>query len=554
MSTTADPDARTAGPEGAYAVGRGRSSRSARALALLRAHPLVVVFGVLGLVTRLAYWQVTERKFEDGLITVAHAVSVAEGIGLTHHPYEPVTHGFTTALSVLVPTVGELINGVWSYVDGFLVLRTVSLVAFVVAIVFADRIARRLGVGTWGRVFVLGFMAVDYNHIMYGMSGMETQIGVAVLLAAVDATMRRATVAAGVLFGLCVLARPDFALFIGPALLMLLLWRRREALRAGVISLAVVAPWLIFTTAYFGSPVPNTIQAKSLRYTVPWPESLSPVAWWEFTTSQVGGRLDHTWHQFTPFLNNGFVVDAPLHPFLSAGIATVFLGLAVIGGYLARRDFGWAAVLGFLALFATYRLLTLPEGYYEWYYPPVTALVALCAGLGITYVHRLARKTGIVLSVGLFAVFALPLPSMIVLDSRIQHDIEDRVRVPMGKWLNVNVPPGESVTSESAGYVGYFGRVKLYDYPGLTSKETLAIMKRLGPERNSLFELVRAAGSDFVVLRPSERQAFQEQFGDVADDYKEVASFGVPFEQTKLEWGGVAMVNIDREFVVMRRR
>jgi hypothetical protein len=196
----------------------------------------------------------------------------------------------------------------------------------------------------------------------------------------------------------------------------------------------------------------------------------------------------------------------------------------------------------------------LPEGYYEWYYPPVLALAALCAGVALTRLRALVPRTSALVAVGLVALFAWALPAMVVLDSRLQHEIEDRVRVPLGLWLRDNVPPGQSVTSESAGYVGYFGRVKLLDYPGLTSPEALSVLQRLGPQRNSMDQLIAAARPDFLLLRPQELTMLAERQPATLTAYAEVARFGVPFEETRLEWGGVAMVNIDREFVVLRRR
>lgn len=508
---------------------------------------------VLGALTRFIYWQVTERRFEDGLITVVHAVNAADGVGLTHHPYEPVTHGFTSAVSVLTPLVGELIGKVWGYVDGFLMLRCVGLVAFVGAVIFADRICRRLCVGTVPRAFVLIFLAVDYNHVMYGMSGMETQIAVCVLLATIDALMRRAVVPFGMLCGLCILTRPDFVLFVGPALLTFFLWDRRGGIRAALLGGAMLAPWAVFATIYYGSPIPNTIHAKSLRYHVQYPDSLAPGDWISFISNRFSTRADSTWHQLTPFLSNGFVTDAPLLPFFSAAIATIVIVLAGAGMVAARHDRAWWPVLAFVALFLLYRFASLPEGYYEWYYPPVTAVVMISAAVGLTRLGTLAPRASVFTAIALAALFAWPLPSMIVLDNRLQHNIEAKVREPMAKWLNVNVPPGQPVVSESAGYVGYFGKVRLWDYPGLTSKQSLAFMRRLGWRSNNMFDLIDIARPAFAVFRPNELEGFRAQFPKAAAQYAETARFGVPFEESRLEWRGVAMVNIDREFVVLRR-
>lgn len=521
-------------------------------------HPLVLLAAVAGLAARLVYWQVTDRRFEDGLITITHAQSVIEGIGLTHHPGEPVTQGFRSAISVLVPLVGELIGEVLPFVDGvvdgFLAIRVLSLVAFVLTVVLADRIARRLGVGTWPRAFVLLYLAFDYNQVMYGMGGMETQLAVCILLAALDALMRRATIATGVFCGLALLVRPDFALFVGPALLALFLWRRSAGLRAAGLSLLVVAPWLLFTSLYYGSPVPNTIRAKSLRYHVDYPATASPFRWIDFLGDRAAERVDHAWHLVTPFLNNGFVVDNPLHPFVSAMIATAMIVLMVSGAIACRRIPGWSAVLAFLGLYGLLFVLALPkEGYYEWYFPPLLAIGVLCAGVALTRLGALIPRTSRAAAIAFAGLFIWPFPYMVVLDREIQHDIEAHVRVPMAKWLHDHVPPGAIVTSESSGYIGYYGRVKLYDYPGLTSKQALDIMEALGWERNSLAYLIRAARPDFIVLRPDERTAVTDQFPATMADYKTVREFAIPLANAPLTFGGVAMVNIDRDFLVMRR-
>ncbi|MBA3376477.1 MAG: hypothetical protein H0U00_11830 [Actinobacteria bacterium] len=533
-----------------------RGSRSRAAIAGVRdwarREPLALAAIAVGMVARLVYWQVTERMFEDGLITVAHARSVVEGIGLTHHDYEPVTHGFTSALSVLVPVLGELAGELVSPIDGFLALRLFSLVAFVITIVLANSICRELGVAKLPRAFVLLFLAIDYNQILYGMAGMETQMAVAILLGAALATIRRATVAAGVLFGLCLLVRPDFALFVGPALVALFVWQRRDALRAGAIAGAIVGPWLIFTKVYYGSPIPNTIRAKSLRYHTDYPGLLNPGEWWDFASQQIAAR-ETWWHTFTPFLENGFVTDAPILPFFSAAIAVVFIGLGLVGAAVSWRLPGWRPALAFMALFVVYRFAALPDGYYEWYYPPFTALLAICAGVGLTQLARLGPRTAGALALGLVALFAWPYPAHVVIDGRIQHDIEDKVRWRLGWWLRDNVPPGQTVTSESAGYLGYYGRVKLFDYPGLTSKQAVAIMKRLGWRRNSMMELVNAARPEFVVWRPNELAAFQQMFPDAALKYREVARFSVDPNASQTVWGGVSYVNIDRDFIVVRK-
>ena len=504
---------------------------------------------------RVVFWQVTDRKFEDGLITAVHARNATDGIGLTHHPFEPVTHGFTSAVSVLVPLAGELLDFLPKF-DGLFALRLASLAAFVATILAANGIANDLRLGRWPRVLLYGYLAFSFNHIFYGMAGMETQMAVAVLLCAVLAGLRERPVAAGLLSGLCILARPDFALFVGPAVLWWLIRDRRAALKVIGLSTLVVLPWIVFTTIYYGSPIPNTIEAKALRYPTHWPDSLSPAAWWDFVAAEVSARQGWMWRTLSPYWEHVFVRDAPFLPVFATWFAGAFVSLALVGAIdLWRRVPAMRPTIVFAVIFVAYRMLTLPASYYDWYYPPLTALVALFAA---SAVHRLASvspRIPVVAGAAVTGAFALALPALFILEGRYQHNVEDKARYPLGLYLRYGVPKGSVVTSESAGYVGYYsgGNIKLWDYPGLTSKEALKIMKVLKAQRNSLIWLVHASHPDYAIFRPGELALFRRVAPDSAKLYEEVTRFVAPVEPDDLSWGGVKYYVPDREFIVMKR-
>ncbi len=500
-----------------------------------------------GLVLRAVYWGVTGRKFEDALITVTHAQSVMLGVGLTHHAGEPVTQGFTSALSVLVPLLGYAMGTFVPHLDGFLLLRIASMVAYVFTILAATSLCHRLGVRRWGRAFALLFLAVDYNQIFYGMSGMETQMAVAILLWAILTTMDRAPVRAGVMYALCLLVRPEFALFVGVALISLLLWNRRGAVRAALVTLVTVGPWLIFTTAYYGSPEPNTIKAKALAYHVSLPATINPATWINF----LSGHLNTWWHYFTPFLENDFVVHSPLSHALSAVIAGALIALCLVGAVVTRHVPGWRATLVFMAVFTMYRAVYLPETYFSWYYPPFIALVVICAGAGLTRLATVTPPLSAAPAIGLTALFAWPLPAMVALDRDLQG-LEDKVRTPAGLWIRHHVPPGQVVTSESAGYIGFYGRALLYDYPGLTSKRALAIFERLGWRHDTLPDLVNAARPAFAVFRPLELDSFVQRFPRAAAYYVLAARFAV--QQSSWTFAGVTAEDRDDNVIYIFRR
>lgn len=494
---------------------------------------LIAVFAVAAVVVRVVFWVVTDRRFEDALTTIAHSRNAADGLGLTHHLGEPATHGFTSALSALFPLLGELVAD-----GGLTAIRLASLVAAALSVVAGGALAARFALGTWPTVLVLAFLAFDQGQIFYGMAGMETQIAICVLLWTAAAMTAGRIVWAGAGLGLCLLARPDFVLFVAPAALWLVLAHRFRALQALAAGVAVLAPWLVFTTLYYGSPIPNTIGAKAAA-----------------AKPELATGWDFLWRDLAPFTTNTFIVDTPLPTRALQLFALVVAVLAVAGIARSVRHPGWWPACVFAIAFAVYKLVLIPAGYSGWYVPPWAAMVIVLAAVGLDAAARvLPQRLLAVVAGGLAVGFALHLPFTLPLERRVQRDVEARVREPLGRWLAGNAW-GETVTSESSGYVGYYGRgIVLRDFPGLTSKVVTRHWGEVGSSRVSLQALIADLGPRWAVLRPGELATFRRTEPAAARTYTEVRRFRVEEAATPLRRWGVVYASIDREFVVLKRR
>ncbi|MHB8509025.1 MAG: hypothetical protein ACYDGR_10325, partial [Candidatus Dormibacteria bacterium] len=495
-------------------------------------HWPLVVGCVVAVVARVTFWLYTGRVWEDALITVTHARNAVDGLGLTHHPGEGRVQGFSSALSLLVSLAGEMVHRG----AGINTLRVASLVAAVAALAYGYLLAERLRVGPWAVAFLLTFLALDYNQVFYGMGGMETQMATAILLAATYYLLVGRRHAVGVCLGLALLARPDFVLFVVPALLFLFLRDRRGAYREAGWTLAVVAPWVAFTTLYYGSPIPQTIIAKAAQYTAPPSGTFSsPSATLGWLTNRLLVQLTGTLQHMVPFYSSSPVIDAPLPFRVLLPVAVVVFILAIVGCVAMRKVAGWWVVSAYLALFLGYRILFLPASYFGWYMPPFTALLALAAaaGIGATFTrYPLLVKPLVPV---LVLLYALPIVFIAPLDRQIQREIEVPVRERMGLYLHQSVASGQSVVAEPAGYVGYYGRVKLYDFPGLTSPTVSRALGRMPRERRTIQELVVALRPDWIVFRPDEIEPFQRLYPDAMAKYRVVRRFSVdvPLEH----WG-----------------
>ena len=525
----------------------------------VRADVMLRGFIAAAVAARLVFWTTTNRMFEDGLTTITHARNVPLGLGLVHHAGEGNVHGFTSAIGVLIPLAGELVH----QGSGMLAMRVASLIAVCIALVYARLICRDLRLGAFPTAFVLAYLAFDQNMIFYGMSGMETQVAVTVILGGVYHVRRQDLVASGIWLGLAPLARPEFVLWVAPALAYLALANLRRGIAAGGIAGAIVAPWIVFTTAYYGSPIPNTVVAKAAVSPIPAILSNgSPLPWLEWLFGQVTGHIELLLYHFEPFHEVWSTAAAPLPGPVLIVIAVVVADLFAIGLVASRQVAGWWPALAFVGLFFAYRVYFIPTiNYYDWYLPPFLALVMIVVAAGLQRINVWRPMITKSLSVALAFAFAMHVPFSFGVESKVQA-VENQVRTNVAEYLKATVPPGESVTSESAGYIGFYGGVKLFDYPGLTSKTSVRALQALPPDQRDLPHLVAALRPDWLVLRPWELNSLREQFPEIAAEYEVVRVFqmsGVSDAQldadgaNTISFGGLSETDVDEKFIVLRK-
>ena len=524
-----------------------------------RADVALLGFVTAAVMARLLFWTITNRMFEDGLTTITHARNVPLGLGLIHHAGEGDVHGFTSAIGVLIPLAGELVH----QGSGMFAMRVASLIAVCIALVYARLICRDLRLGAFPTAFVLAYLAFDQNMIFYGMSGMETQVAVTVILGGVYHVRRQDLVASGIWLGLAPLARPEFVLWVAPALAYLALGNLRRAIAAGGIAGAIVAPWIVFTTAYYGSPIPNTVVAKATVSPIPAILSNgSPLPWLEWLFGQVTGHIELLLYHFEPFHEVWSTAAAPLPGPVLIVIAVVVADLFAIGLVASRQVAGWWPALAFIGLFFAYRVYFIPTiNYYDWYLPPFLALVMIVVAAGLQRIYAWRHAITRILSIALALAFAMHMPFSFAVESKVQA-VENEVRTNVAEYLKATVPPGESVTSESAGYIGFYGGVKLFDYPGLTSKTSVRALQALPPDQRDLPHLVAALKPDWLVLRPWELESLRQQFPEIAAEYEVVRVFqmpGAPDAQldvdgaTTISFGGLSETDVDEKFIVLRK-
>ena len=269
----------TSAPPASTGVQPARFSIAAKRTALVRSlhldDPWLVGLMAMAFLLRLVFWIYTGRTWEDALITVLHSENFYHGLGLTHFKIDDPRplHGFTSPISVLVPLLADRFHVGW----GLPFQKLLSLLP-----------------GRWRCGSATGFCVITWPRSAGQRPFSELVISRSSITRSCGewrawrpslpprSCLRPSTFclsgnlkASAIMSGLCLLARPDFILWtaIATAATAFTSYRRQDfkpLLTFVLLVCAVYGPWLIFTTLYYGSPIPNTIVAKSLGYLGYW--------------------------------------------------------------------------------------------------------------------------------------------------------------------------------------------------------------------------------------------------------------------------------------------
>ncbi len=442
----------------------------------------VIGIAIVGFVLRVAVLVrpigVIDRLFipDDTYYTLSIARSIAHGHGPTVDGHT-LTSGFQALLGFLLVPVYWLTDNLDLALRIDLALLvvvdtlTIVLLAWV-AYRFAGRVAAVTAAALW---------AVSPVAVSMALGGLETSLAIFCAVALVAAwiwandtgSTRRALVT-GVVAGLAVLARVDIALLI---LLLggLQLWRGpRKLLVPGAIAGAVVvAPWWIWCTVQFGTPIPTSGEAAHrLALVQPYSrESLAQVA------GAVAGGPFGVWQWLREKLD--------FHPWVGVAMFWVFvIALVALGVVWARRRVMPQLAVAALPLFAAGLLLFYAWFAVGWYFTrylaPVACVVSLIIAVAVERVWATRGTWRVPLFVGATAVLALGLFAVV---RATNHNLTETNASQstayetatgyrdMAATVLAMTPPGSVFGSWQSGAFGYYAddRVKVVNLDGVVN-------------------------------------------------------------------------------------
>jgi len=445
-----------------------------------------------------------ERIVDDAYITFRYARNIVEGNGLVYNPPSAGSgHCGERVLGTTTPLYTLLLAGL-SLATGCRDLPALALPVNALAGALSVGLLYALGkrfAGHWAPAAAAALLwAVAPFSVTFAVGGMETDLTIALLLAASYAHLTGHPRAMAAISALALLARPDTAILLGLLWLDLALARRRIPWREGLVTLALLAPWLIWSTLYFGSPLTGSIAAKSATYRLP-PEA---------------GAVRLLQHYATPFFEHR--VLPPVGVFI---VFALYCGLCALGGLNAfrcdRRTWPLTAYpLVYFAVFAVANPLI-----FRWYLSPPLPFYFL---LIVTGVWTLTRDVGRLgnweigkLENPVFAVFATAALAL-TLNAWILHPDHGPDRpAPEMAWFKLELlyaqaadlvlshaAPDDTLCAGDIGVLGYRTGMHILDTVGLVTPETAHYY----PADPAIYvinyaipaDLVLALDPDFVVI------------------------------------------------------
>lgn len=456
-----------------------------------------------------------ERTIDDAYITFRYAHNLVTGLGFVYNPGQQVL-GTTTPLYTL------LMAGL------ALTLRTENYPAIAL---WVNALADGL---TCALLVALGFLASGKRHtglaagalyaiapysVTFAIGGMETSVCV-LLLVLTALFYLKGQNAWAFTAALALLNRPDALIFIGPiglgyAIRAFVSGRSRSVtplstwLKPAAFFLAPTLLWALFAAAYFGSPLPHSITAKTAAYNL--------------DSTEAFVRLLQQYA--TPFFEQ---LSFPSTPALLVFLVAYFT-LAVIGLLRAYRHNSKTLTISlypflYFAVFAVANPLI-----FRWYLTPPLPFYILLILIGLDAVTegigQLANRYFKGLPAIAAILFAAPCLAFALLCARAwvaqpdhgpQRPAPDmawfkleQLYTQVGKELAGEVKPETVIAAGDIGALGYFSRATILDTLGLISPQSTAYYP-LPPEQ---LVINYAISADLIADQRPNYVVFLEVYG-----------------------------------------
>lgn len=383
-------------------------------------------------------------RFDDAFITYRYGQNLATGHGLTFNPGEPFL-GSTSPGHMLISAVAYALAGLLPTPSIMSALGCLGWTAQAVAV----RLLLRPALSPLSATLVALAIAAGAPRSYLWVS-LETNLLAALVLFALWTARERRWFATAVLVALACVMRPDAALLAGVLGAACLYDRRARALGPAALFSALLAPWIVFATRYYGSPLPHSALEKFQRTALP-------------------KYLGHVLRLFAENVLPG--AQPPIY------VPHVFAWALIIAGatVLVRRDRWLYVVLAYALLHAAAYLVLRPIAGHDWHLYPGSVLTAVFALGGLcAMAERAPRRWQRSTTALAFATLALLCTRRTVLAAGSHPEgfwngARDATYLQVATYLAEHAEPGDRFASIEVGTLAYYSGLAAYDLGGLVT-------------------------------------------------------------------------------------
>ena len=514
----------------------------------------------------MLYALFTDHRWEDWYITYRASKNLALGHGLTYTAGEKV-YSYTSPINTLLPALFAYVfphnadqAAIWLY-------RLVNSVVLGICAMLLWRLAGALQLNRFFSFFLIALFSVNILIIDNSINGMEAPYMMLFLILLIfqlykkEQTQIRDFILpfTGLMY-----TRPDgfvYAAFLIAGFLVFHFNRKdpkaqfpfvAKLLRAALIALALYLPWILVTWYYYGSPIPNTIIAKSVFKDYDLWVLIKEFIKFPFTIFRdtVNYVLSGLFMPGYSFFGGWYQLEWP------GRLITTITFYAFLFPFLpkAARAFSLSV---YLAVF--YLTVVSGQGGQPWYLPNLSIQAILFLAVALNALYEKYRSNIIPGFASVFFAYSFVLLLLGGYSFKMQQEIvENGNRTKIGQWLKANASkPNETVFLECLGYIGYYSNLKMYDFPGMSSPEVVGVLRKNKAENKIWYSVViDSLKPDWVVLRPWEIDNINREMPGMLDRYYEREKNFSVIDQIPDQWYllGKPYLENDAWFVVFKKR
>jgi len=414
-----------------------------------------IILVASSLATGLLWMNYTGYIEEDAFITFRYAKQIAAGNGFVYNTGDRIYGTTTPLLTILLAAWLKYLSD--DIVSG---ARILNLLALCGTLFFTWRSLRALKLSAAEQLFPIAAILLSPRLLYMSTQGMEMPLVTFFMAASWYTRTIGKTHWAGFLCGLLLWTRAD--LIFWPVILVVIfgISNLKDAIRVALTAGLTYLPWIIFATFYFGSPIPHTVIAKWVAYSL---FNRSP-----FVT-HIGTILNYL----------SLINMSSGSQFLGPLITSIPVAWAI-----GRRAVAREKILLILLVFVAVEIarLTLARAtFFNRYFVPIlwATLVLFGVGLGVLWdTLRPTRNPRYIFNTALILILLAAVGSWIpIAESAKARQIYrfERSLKEIGLWLNQNSDPESTILLEPLGYIGYYSERQIIDEVGLVTREVVEI-------------------------------------------------------------------------------